>query len=105
LSLLSNGSCENPSLQSMASSFFINQWESRTISPSNGIYDENSCAQWNTKKFPSSNQNKMIIFMTPGIGGHVFFHTLDILMRFLSSIIANFVWLISALFFHPNYFK
>jgi len=35
--------------------------------------------------------NRMIILMTNGIGGLIFFLILDIFMGFLSSIIVNFV--------------
>jgi hypothetical protein len=34
---LSNGSCGNPSFQSMAPSSFMNQWELRIIWHSNGV--------------------------------------------------------------------
>ncbi len=56
-----------------------------------GNYDENPYAQWNTREVPFSNQNRMIILMTNGIGGFIFSLILDILMGFLSSIIVNFV--------------
>jgi hypothetical protein len=96
---LSNGSYGNLSFQSMAFSSFMNQWELIMIWPSNRVLNENSCAQWNIKKVPSSNQNRMIIFMTNGIEGFIIFLTLDILMGFLSSIIVNFVHLILTSYF------
>ncbi len=72
--------------------------------------EDNSCAQWNIKRFASSNQNKMIIVITNEIGGLILFPTFYILMGSLSSIIANSLCLISTSFFvilllHPNYFK
>jgi hypothetical protein len=47
-----------------------------------------------TREVPFSNQNRMIIFMTDGIGGLILSLILDILMGFLSSIIVTFVYLI-----------
>jgi hypothetical protein len=59
----------------------------------------NSYAQWNTKRVPSSNQNKMIILMTNGIEKLIIFLTLDILIGSLSLIITNFVRLTLTSFF------
>ncbi len=80
----------NPSLQSMASSSFMNEWESRMIFFPMEFRMRILMPNETLRRFHSPS-NWMIMPMTNGIGGFIFFSILDILMGFLSSIIINFI--------------